>query len=158
MTCSPKQELTKIKVGNGDHQYAGMYFNNSIQKPLGVVGLNPSLFKNGKNNTVNILMHIAAKEGFDSLFVTNLYSYISPDPRKLKEIKDPVGKHNDQWIEEMSKRCEKVLCIWGNGGAEQRVNEIMPKIRGKAYAIGLTKSGQPRHVLHTKKDTKLIKL
>lgn len=158
MTCSPKQELIKIRVGNDEHQYAGMYFNEGIKRPMGVVGLNPSLFKNGRNNTVNILMQIAAREGFDSLFVTNLYSYISPDPKKLKTVKDPVGKDNDNWIDKMSKQCEKILCIWGNGGSEQRVEEVMPKIRGKAYAIGLTKSGRPRHVLHTRKDAKLIKI
>lgn len=158
MTCSNKPVITKFAVGEGDHQCASMFFIDDIKRPMGVVGLNPSTFKNGKNATVSILMQIATREGFDSLFITNLHSYISPDPKKLKEVQTPVHKSNDQWIEKMSKQCEKVLCIWGNGGDQTRISEVMPKIAGKAYAIGLTKSGQPRHVLHTRKDAKLIKL
>lgn len=156
MTCSKK--ITKFAIGEGDHQCASMFFVDDIKKPLGVVGLNPSTFKNGKNATVTILMNIAMREGFDSLFITNLYSYISPDPKRLKEVENPVHKFNDGWIIKMSKQCEKILCIWGNAGQEERIAQIMPKIKSKAYAIGLTKSGRPRHVLHTRKDAKLIKL
>ena len=156
MTCS-NSSITKFKVGTGNHQYASMFFKQTMNKPLGVVGLNPSVFKNGKNATITILMDIAEREGFDSLFVTNLYSYISTDPKKLKEVV-AYDKENDIWIKRMSEQCNKVLCIWGNNGEESRIQEVFPNIAKKAYAIGLTKSGRPRHVLHTKKDTKLIKL
>ena len=151
-------ELTKIKIGDDDHQYASLFHKHGINNPMGVVGLNPSLFKKGKNATVTILMQIAEREGFDSLFITNLYSYISPDPKRLKKVKNPVSIYNDVWIKIMSQKCEKILCIWGNAGEKERINAVMPKIKAKAYAIGLTKSGQPRHVLHTKKSAKLIKL
>lgn len=150
--------ITKIKIGEGEHQYASFFYTNAIEKPMGVVGLNPSRFKNGRNSTISILMEIAKREGFDSLFVTNLYSYISPDPKALKTVEKPVEEPNDGWIDKMVASCEKVLCIWGNWGEESRIQAVFPKVAEKAYAIGLTKSGRPRHVLHTKKDAKLIKL
>lgn len=157
MTCL-KKPLKKIKIGDGNHQYASFFYDDVIEKPLGVVGLNPSLFKKGRNATVSILMEIAKREGFDSLFITNLYSYISPDPKALKTVEKPVEEPNDRWIDKMIMSCDKVLCIWGNHGEDSRVNKIFPKVAEKAYAIGLTKSGRPRHVLHTKKSAKLIKL
>ena len=141
------------------YQYFRMFsINGEAKKPLGIVGLNPSIIKNGKNSTVSILSQIALKEGYDSLVITNLYGYITPNPKDLKTIEDPVGSENDMWIQDMVNTCDKVLCIWGNNPDKERVNKILPTIKNKAYTIGLTKSGQPRHVLHTKKDAPLIKL
>jgi hypothetical protein len=128
------------------------------KKPLGIIGLNPSIVKNGKNSTVSILSQIALREGFDSLIITNLYGYITPNPKDLKKVKDPIGRDNDIWIHAMTQNCDSILCIWGNNADKDRVEEILPTIKNKAYAIGFTKSGQPRHVLHTKKDAKLVKL
>jgi hypothetical protein len=125
---------------------------------MGVVGLNPSFIKNGKNATASILLDIAMREGFDSIVITNLYGYITPDPKQLKGLSDPVGDENNIWIENMKNACSKILCIWGNNADKNRVEEILPLIKKKAYTIGFTKSGQPRHVLHTKKDAPLIKL
>jgi hypothetical protein len=129
-----------------------------MQNPLGVVGLNPSITKDGKNLTVSALSKIAKREGFDSLFITNLYSYISPDPKLLKEVLNPVLEENDDWIQRMTITCNKVLCIWGNNPTEDRIKSVVPIIKHKAYSIGFTKSGQPRHVLHTKLDVPLIRL
>lgn len=141
------------------YQYFRLYaINEEAKNPLGIVGLNPSIIKNGKNSTVSILSQIALREGYDSLIITNLYGYITPNPKDLKTIEDPVGSENDLWIQDMVKTCDKVLCIWGNNADKERVNKILPTIKNKAYTIGLTKSGQPRHVLHTKKDAPLIKL
>lgn len=141
------------------YQYFRMFsISGEAKKPLGIVGLNPSVIKNGKNSTVSILSQIALREGFDSLIITNLYGYITPNPKDLKTIVDPVGPENDMWINDMVKTCDKILCIWGNSADKERVNKILPTIKNKAYTIGLTKSGQPRHVLHTKKDAPLIKL
>lgn len=140
------------------YQYFRFYsINQDAKKPLGIVGLNPSFIKNGKNSTVSILSQIALREGYDSLIITNLYGYITPNPKDLKTVDDPVGPENDVWIQDMAKACDKVLCIWGNSGSEYRIDKILPLIKNKAYTIGLTKSGRPRHVLHTKKDVKLKK-
>ena len=140
------------------YQYLRIFnIKEDAKKPLGIVGLNPSIVKNGKNATVSILSQIALREGFDSLIITNLYGYITPDPKQLKAIQDPVGLENDTWIEEMASKCNKILCIWGNNPPLERIEKVLPTIKNKAYTIGLTKSGQPRHVLHTKKDVELKK-
>ena len=140
------------------YQYLSIFDSGTAHKPMGVVGLNPSFIKNGKNATASILLDIAMREGFDSIVITNLYGYITPDPKQLKGLSDPVGDENNIWIENMKNACSKILCIWGNSADKNRVQEILPLIKKKAYTIGFTKSGQPRHVLHTKKDVPLIKL
>ena len=140
------------------YQYLSIFDSGTAHNPMGVVGLNPSFIKNGKNATASILLDIAIREGFDSIVITNLYGYITPDPKQLKGLSDPVGDENNIWIENMKNACSKILCIWGNNADKNRVREILPLIKKKAYTIGFTKSGQPRHVLHTKKDVPLIKL
>jgi hypothetical protein len=152
-----KLNIVKFPSKCGKHQYASLFYKDDIENPLGVVGLNPSVLKDGKNATVSILMQIALREGFDSLFITNVYSYISPDPKKLKTCKKPILEENDSYIIGMVKACKKVLCIWGNNPSDQRISEVMPMIKRKSYAIGFTKSGRPRHVLHTRKDAPLIR-
>lgn len=140
------------------YQYLSIFDSGTAHNPMGVVGLNPSFIKNGKNATASILLDIAIREGFDSVVITNLYGFITPDPKQLKGLSDPVGDENNIWIENMKNACSKILCIWGNNADKNRVQEILPLIKKKAYTIGFTKSGQPRHVLHTKKDAPLIKL
>jgi hypothetical protein len=153
-----KLNIRKFKSKCGNHQFASWFYEYSMQNPLGVVGLNPSITKEGKNLTVSALSKIAKREGFDSLFITNLYSYITPDPKQLKKVDIPVLEANDYWIQKMTIYCKKILCIWGNNADHSRIIEVTPVIKHKAYSIGFTKSGQPRHVLHTKIDVPLIRL
>lgn len=150
--------IKKFKSNCGKHQFASWFYEESMMNPLGIVGLNPSITKDGKNSTVTVLSKLAKREGFDSLFITNLYSYISPDPKLLKEVDSPVLEENDYWIQRMAITCKKVLCIWGNHAKDSRIVEVTPIIKHKAYSIGFTKSGQPRHVLHTKIDVPLVRL
>ena len=150
--------IEKFKSHCGKHQFASWFYEESMQNPLGVVGLNPSITKDGKNLTVSALSKIAKREGFDSLFITNLYSYLSPDPKLLKEVLNPVLEENDGWIQRMTITCKKVLCIWGNNPTEDRIKSVVPIIKHKAYSIGFTKSGRTRHVLHTKINVPLIRL
>ena len=152
------RNIVKFQSLCGKHQFASCFYEESMMNPLGVVGLNPSITKDGKNSTVSALSKIAKREGFDSLFITNLYSYITPDPKLLKELDEPVLDENDSYIESMMTTCKKVLCIWGNNAEEYRIVDVLPIIKHKAYSIGFTKSGRPRHVLHIKIDVPLIRL
>jgi hypothetical protein len=149
--------IIKFRSSCGKHQFASLFYEKNVENPLGIVGLNPSVLKDGKNATVSILMQIAKREGFDSLFITNVYSYISPDPKKLKSCEKPVLEENDSYIKAMANSCKKVLCIWGNNPSDERILEVTPIIKHKSHAIGFTKSGRPRHVLHTRKDAPLIR-
>jgi hypothetical protein len=150
--------ITRIVSECKKYQYLSIFeWGEKSINPLGVVGLNPSIIKNGKNSTISILKDLAIKEGFDGLVVSNLYGYISPNPKDLKKIKDPIGKDNDKWIDHMKDICQKIICIWGNSGDTYRKESILKNINEKAYTVGLTKSGNPRHVLHTKKNLPLIK-
>jgi hypothetical protein len=151
--------VVRIVSNCNKHQYASIFTESHFDNLLGVVGLNPSILKEGnKNPTISILMQIAKREGYEGIFVTNLYSYITPDPKKLNEVKNPIGSKNERWIKQMYKICDKVLCIWGNNSSAEIKNKVLGHIKEKAYTIGLTKSGNPRHVLHTKKDAKLMPL
>lgn len=151
--------ITRVVSECQKYQYLSIFeWGTKSTNPLGVVGLNPSIIKNNKNTTISILKDLAIKEGFDGLVVSNLYGYISPNPNDLKTVKDPIGKENDIWIQYMQDICEKIICIWGNSGDNYRKETILKNINKKAYTIGFTKSGNPRHVLHTKKNVPLVKL
>lgn len=133
----------------GQYQYSATFVKNPNKKLLGVVGLNPSVVsEEGKNHTVSRLLHLAEKEGYGGICITNLYAWIAANPKELKHAADPIGNDNDKWIKSMAEHCDKVLCIWGNYANQDRRSEVMSYIRDKAYAIDFTKSGNPRHILH----------
>lgn len=135
------------------------FVNDGDKKLLGVVGLNPSVVsESGKNHTVSRLLHLAEKEGYGGICVTNLYAYITQHPKNLRLVEDPVGPSNDEWVKKMADECDKVVCIWGNYGNINRKNTILSYIKDKAYAIDFTKSGNPRHILHHTSNIEIKKI
>jgi len=143
----------------GKYQYLATFIKDGDKKLLGVVGLNPSVVsEEGKNHTVTRLLELAIKEGYGGICVTNLYAYITPHPKNLKETQNPVGDTNDEWIQKMAQDCDKVLCIWGNFANEDRRSKVLSYIKDKAYAIDFTKSGNPRHILHHTSNIQIKKI
>ena len=67
----------------------------------------------------------------------------------LKEVDDPVGQLNDDWLQVMASFSEKIICAWG-------CNDLaLGKLwfyEGELYCLGMTKHGNPKHPLYLKKD------
>lgn len=110
------------------------------------------------DNTVTRCMNFARDWGYNTLQVLNLYAYRSPYPKDLIAAGYDVGPDNNHWLELALKAHKSVICAWGNGAQESRVQYFLE--RAAAYntellCLGLTENGSPRHPLYVKKNTGL---
>lgn len=129
---------------------------------LGFIGLNPSTADADIDDpTIRRLIGFAQREGKRGLLVANLYSFRATDPKKLLTLANGgIGAYTDRYIDEVIAKCRVVLCGWGavHKSQEARAHEVMRRVActGRAYCLGLTKSGQPRHPLYMRADTPLV--
>ena len=107
------------------------------------VMLNPSKADEHRNdNTVSRCIKFAETWGFGKLWVLNIFSICSTDPKVLYQpgkINDP---YNDEYIKASVSVADRVICAWGNHGAlNDRAGQVGRMIRegGKVpMALGLT--------------------
>lgn len=90
--------------------------------------------------------------GYGGLVFTNLFAYISTDPKGLKAAGYPVGPENDQHILEACALGDGgVLLAWGAlGRGLERAREVERLVREAGYqplCLGRTRDGLPRHPL-----------
>ncbi len=117
------------------------------------IGLNPSTADEMKNDpTVTRMINYAKLWGYGSITVCNLFAFRATFPRDLKKSEEPIGKENDKWIYNEIENSEKVIAAWGNHGKFlSRIGEVMKYLKG-AESFGLTKQGEPKHVLYLRGD------
>lgn len=122
--------------------------------------LNPSTADAMKSDpTVSTCKRFARDWGYGTMRVCNLFAMRSPYPKALREIRDPVGPENDEWILWNAREADMIVCAWGNNGGhldrDSRVRRMLEGegLAGKMRHLGLTKSGQPRHPLRLSADT-----
>jgi hypothetical protein len=117
------------------------------------VGLNPSTANETKpDNTIKRVVKIARNWGCGGIYMVNLFSIISADPKILKTCPDPQME-NDGWLVEISKKCERVVFAWGAfKEAKGRCNQVIAMFPN-AYALEILKDGSPKHPLYCKGDT-----
>jgi hypothetical protein len=115
------------------------------------------------DNTIRRCVSFAKGFGFGMLTVTNLYAYRATDPHDLKQAGYQVGADNDEWIRTAAFNAAAnrglVVCAWGANAIVDRVREVRELLYWQpveVYHLGLTTgSGQPRHPLYLKTDTRL---
>lgn len=134
-----------------------------IEAPIAMcIGLNPSRADSVKDDpTIRILIDSLNHLGYRGLRMLNLYSLISPQPRKLFEVPDAIGL-TDQWLQTTAHGCQEIIFCWGNfKGIDYRakkVREMFPS----AKCFGKNKDGSPLHPMGImwqgikKQDLKLI--
>lgn len=124
--------------------------------------LNPSRADAVSNDrTISACLSLAIELGFGSMEVVNLFAYMTSDPNKLRRVRDPVGKGNDAYIVEASRRADATVLAWGNHGALlDRAHQVKELLRGaeatELWCFGITKLGQPRHPLYLKRSSPLV--
>lgn len=133
--------------------------SGSFEKPLVVIGLNPSTADETEDDpTIRRLRGFAARDGFDKLIMLNLFAFRSTDPAAIKRAPDPVGPWNDDVI--LSSCMDRtVLCAWGTHGAfKGRGDKVARLLNGKAklVTLGVTKEGFPKHPLYLANDTPMV--
>lgn len=126
-------------------------------KPLIMfVGLNPSTANESNDDpTIRRVRRFAMDWGYGGVYMVNLFALISPYPEDIKKSDDPLGD-NDDWLEIISKDCEKIIFAWGAfPEAEERAKEVIEQYDG--YALVINKDGSPRHPLYVKADVEPVK-
>lgn len=69
--------------------------------------LNPSIGNQDQPDpTLRKCISYARSWEYDGIKVANLFAYISTDPKRLREVDDPIGLDNDRHILEMMKDSE----------------------------------------------------
>jgi len=84
----------------------------------------------------------------------NLFAYRSTDPAALRQVKNPVGRRNDQWLEYLSQHAELVIAAWGNDGNLYKRDSILQQNIPDLYCLKVNKNGQPAHPLYLKRSLK----
>jgi hypothetical protein len=114
------------------------------------VMLNPSTADADHDDpTIRRCIRFARDWHYSGLYVVNLYAYRATSPRDLWLADDPVGPENDRILTEFVMRSELVVAAWGAHAPADRVAELADLFRRRPiHALGLTKSGAPRHPLY----------
>lgn len=128
------------------------------EKPIVMfIGLNPSDGDcKADDKTIGRLMNFSTKWGFGGFYVGNLFGFVTPDPKELKQSKNPIGSANDKHLKEMSGKCDKIVCIWGNDGILLGRNKEVMNMFPNLYCLEKSKENHPKHPLYLRADLTLI--
>lgn len=121
--------------------------------------LNPSTADHKVDDpTVRRCMIWTQKWGYKVLVVVNIFAYRSTSPKVLPNVKDPIGKDNDEFISQAVHFADRVVAAWGNHGTIlKRGAKLLPMLT-KARCFGFTKDSQPKHPLYIPGGQPLIPL
>lgn len=120
--------------------------------------LNPSTADALKNDpTVERCERFTLRWGYSDLVVCNIFALRSTDPKSLYSHDDPIGMKNNEHLLHESSGADLIVCAWGNHGQfMNRGKEVREMISNEPLSyFTLNKSGQPKHPLYIKADTKL---
>lgn len=146
---------TGAVFGGYEREYRFMLWRTfDPSKPaLNLIGLNPSKAGTEKNDpTITRELTLARMNGFGSIIKTNLFAFVSTDPKALEvdNVARIIGPPNDLWIDAAAQYGRRVAICWGVGGAlharaHDVATRILAKYADKVYCFGTTKAGFPRH-------------
>jgi hypothetical protein len=128
-------------------------------KPLLLfIGLNPSTATGVLDDaTIRRVVAFAKSWVYGGLFVGNLFSLVTPDPKELwaAKKKGTGDGANDHVLRVMVRLTDDVLVGWGHFGkdAGDRPAEVLALVDKPVYCLGVTKDGQPKHPLYIRGDT-----
>lgn len=120
-------------------------------------GLNPSKASETVTDpTVTQVCVRADRAGFGGLLMTNMYGFVSTDPKRLLEDSDHVGPENDAYLREMIRLAGRHLCAWGAFPAAAKREAVVLAMFKDPYCLGVTQGGHPRHPLRISYDTPMV--
>lgn len=131
-------------------------------KPAAVfIMLNPSTADAHMDDpTLRRCVGFAKAWGYGGVKIVNLYALRSPYPKDLMAVSDPTGEFNDRHISEIVKQAGIIIAAWGSAGPTGTIKKTaIAKLdtaigKSQVFCLGVTKSGDPKHPLYIKGDTK----
>lgn len=150
----------------GDHRYLLYRTWDESLPPLVVIGLNPSTATATEDDpTIRRCIRLAKREGLGGLFMCNLFSYRSTDPKKLYDRSSFVLTNGGVNRVTIAKVIAKVLdsgsgivvAAWGfHGKLHGEGDRLLEEFKGRGImCLGHTVEGCPRHPLYLRGDTPL---
>jgi len=138
--------------------YLWRRWNNNLPWIM-FIGLNPSTADERLNDpTIRRCIGFAEKWGYGGIFMCNVFTLVSSDPRKLNtETPLVIGAHLAMRV--IRDRCTKAVAAWGSliikvRRGEDRAERIQRDL-SPLHCLGTTKQGYPRHPLYLPGDTEL---
>lgn len=120
------------------------------------IGLNPSTANEELNDaTIRRCIGFAKSWGYGGMYMLNLYSYVSKDPKKLV-LDEQIEKNNEKLLE-YSQKSDIVILAWGCFKNHTKRMEEVEKMFPLAYCISKSKDGFPNHPLFLKSDLKPVR-
>lgn len=138
-----------------DRAYRYMLWRSwSFGPTVTFIGLNPSTAdETADDPTIRRCMGYAKAWGYGTMVMANLFALRATDPRIMLAHPDPIGSKNDDALRDCAARSEQVIAAWGaHGSHRQRSSDVRFMLGGHLYALGLTKSGEPKHPLYLRAD------
>lgn len=99
--------------------------------------------------TIRRCKQFAYSWGYGGIYVGNLFSFISTDPKLLMEVTDPTGPENMYHLNAMKSKTEITICAWGN---KQGWPSFISNITKNPYVLELAKDGTPKHPLYLRSN------
>lgn len=126
------------------------------EKPVAtVIGLNPSTADETEDDpTIGFVYRVLSGNGFGGFFMTNLFTMVTPHPKEL--VIDDNWDHAIEIWKASASFSKDVVFAWGRFDSLGR-NETAKRMFPEALCFGHIKSGEPRHPMYLKSDTKLKK-
>lgn len=147
----------------GQYRYSLVRQWDKSKPYLPFVMLNPSTADAAQDDpTIRRCMSFAKREGAGGIVVVNLYALRSTDPKRLREVDDPVGPLNGRVIYDVATTAAEagmpIVCAWGVNDVTQAAGGALVQAReagAKVMCLGKTTAGHPRHPLYIKADQPL---
>ena len=127
-------------------------------KPVFVfIGLNPSTADHIKDDpTITRCINFAKSWEGGGIYMANLFAYRATKPQDMMAQEDPIGAHNDEYLNHLASQSKHIIACWGNDGAfQERSDFVKQLLKGKLYYLKLNKSGEPRHPLYIHSSTQI---
>lgn len=165
MSMQMRAELGRNAVIDPTGQYRWMLSREWARAPrcwATFIMLNPSIADADVDDpTIRRCIGFAKSWNCDALYVVNLYALRSTDPKALWTHPDPVGPANDRWIRHAVAKARSldgpVVAAWGSHAKQDRVQDVLALLgMSNVQALGLTKTGAPRHPLYMPANAPLI--
>jgi hypothetical protein len=139
------------------------HINPRFGKFVQFIGLNPSTADERTDDpTLRRCIYFAQNWGFGAMCMTNLFAYRSTDPRVLREVEDPVGPDNLDWILRVAGDAGIVVAGWGTFGTwhnqAKKVKAALQKEKIPLFCLSLTAEGEPGHPLYLPKGLRPVQM
>ncbi len=161
----PDNYTPNIYLGDDCERYA---LGNDGKNVLFCISINPSVACDKYSDpTMNALVNISRKKGFDGCIMINPAPYRTPKPAELPATPDKCLKENIKIIRDLFSKhpSSTVLCAWGdfrkNGPKWFRkslevIMELAAQYGMKLVYIRKTRQGEPTYLSYLNRDHALF--